>query len=189
MLILMFSFLFINCSSWNIWRRCFVSFDLKSDVQFNCVSKMSGFNILKRTRRSLFQLGNHDNTSSIFGLSVNVDKVIQKRNIYHEFVGKCVQGFPLKKHRKEFCFLIAKHCDIDIYKEICARILALSFPATRVVRDFKCTFPCNWMLTTNSAVVRVCRFYERTRQYCEDYDIYEIRQEEKKKTSIEINRK
>ena len=37
-----------------------------------------------------------------------------------------------------------------------------------------CNYPCNWMLTTNGAVVRVCRFHYRRRQYCEDYDMYHI---------------
>ena len=46
--------------------------------------------------------------------------------------------------------------------------------SSTVGADTTCNYPCNWMLTTNGAVVRVCRFHHRRRQYCEDYDIYHV---------------
>ena len=49
-----------------------------------------------------------------------------------------------------------------------------SVEKTRATTPTTCNYPCNWMLTTNRAVVRVCRFHYRRRQYCEDYDIYHI---------------
>ena len=141
-------------------------------------------------------IGRHDlapaskNKQRMAGLSLNVDwkDIYNKKEAAHanhderflNIAHKCVHGFQDKQYQKEFCFVIARHCDHQKYKKICIKLSGQRFPAERqrsnllTVKIPECLYPCNWMMTTNGAVVRVCRFHKRTRQYCEDYDIHEI---------------